>query len=442
VPRKTLAQCIRLLAVIGLLITVSLPSQPIAAQDPNDQNIPTTAEVGGSGAGAPMYIECKWEIADMSPGDVPITYGSPIPNDETPSQLQTLADGGTTAGAPCAPSVAQNALNHKRHSIGFRANPDDQPITRQYQKWVAVESTSIAQIADVFFKVWEPYVPLPPNGPNCPNPVTFATDPTGLNTVQYCFKYQHHATSTLGPPTASNPLLKHTCADLQGAALAPMWQQAINTGQMTAAERDSIFTRCNQTEKAVFHVTETVSKDQPCGEYRVEVTVVNASGTPFRLVNFFDVLCFVHLVTDFSTVNWGLIQNGFPANVSGDFVFGSGGPTVRNIGNTPLYLAAHYDPLIFQPDPTKSITKFDLKFRAQHNTDPSSLTTVDPILASQWYCFDLQPVGSNQNGKLDLSVHPEAAQAGIYTGNLDLLGLATCNTPPHQPGGPYSIGGS
>jgi hypothetical protein len=415
-----------------LLVVTALPSQPLLAQtNPNDQDVPTTAVVGGGGAGAAMYIECMWLALDTTATSTQFTYASGTPSvadDDTPSQDQTLADGSTNAGAPCQPTVAQNATNYKRHSIGLKPNPDDNPIERQYEKWVAVESTSIGQIGDVFFKVWEPYVPNPPNGPNCPNPVSFAGDPGTLATSLYCFKYQHHATSDLTPPTAGNPLIKETCANLNGPSYTDMWNQAINTGQLTSAEQTAIITRCGQSEKAIYRVRETISKDQPCGEYRREVTVVNTSGTPFTLVDYFDVLCFVHMQLDFTTINWGTVQNNVASNLSGDmtFLLNDGKPTVRNVGNAEMYFEASYDPMVFLNDPTKSIIHFDLKLRAEWQPSVLNVTVVDPANAGTSYCFVNQPIGSNQNAKLDLSIHPDNAQAGSYSGNFNAIARMSC----------------
>jgi hypothetical protein len=420
---------------------------------PNDRDFPTSATIGNSGAGATMYIECAWEVVDTTPTTAQFDYDNPIADDDNTSQDQTQPDGTTTAGAPCAATNATDMVNFKRHSIQLRPNPDDNPIERQYQKWVAVESTAIGQIGDVFWKVWEPYVNTPPFnnspspgpfGPNCTNPEVFPGDP-GSGTAQYCLKYQHHATANRGPVTTTNPLIKianiqgevNNCSLLQNAANTAMFQQAINTGQMTVAERDAIIARCVQSEKAIFNVTETVSKEQPCGEYRVEVTVVNTSGNTTKSVNFFDVQCFIYLQTDFTTIDWGTIQNNVASNLSGNLIFGDQFPTVRNVGNAPLFVEAGFDPLVFSTDPTKSITQFDIKLRAEwRGNHPEETTIVDPIFARDssnrplWACFGDQPIGSNQNGKLDLSVHPVNAQAGTYTGNFNIVARTDCTTPP------------
>jgi hypothetical protein len=434
VKAKQLPNIARFFGVFALLVASTVAPSTVAAggsPNPNQQSVPTTAQLGG-GQGANMIIECFWVLPDMTPNDNVVTYGAP--HDDTPSQDATLADGATTTGAACDPAQgAAGPPDARRHLMGMQPNADDNPIKRQYEKWVAVESTAVGNIADVYFKVWEPFRPTAPLGPTCgPNALfgNTSTSPEDLpgpggDPARYCFKYQHHATANRLPPTSSNPLVDVTCANLQ--ANSAMFTAARETGQMTQAEQNAMIDRCFQAEKRIFRIQEDVSKEQSCGEYRLEVTIVNSAGNTFRRTGFFDVLCFIHLTKDFTTIDWGTIQNGVDNVLSGDLIFGTADkPTVRNVGNDALYIDAHFDPAILQSDPTKRITRFDLKFRAEWR-DPSEITVVPVIMASEWYCFADQPLGSNMNGKLDVSIHPENAQAGTYIGELDLVARTTCN---------------
>jgi hypothetical protein len=367
-----------------------------------------------------MTIECKWELPDMTAADDPMSYAAPY--DDTPA---TLAD-----GPICEPGVP--AVNGRRHMMGVLPNEDDDPIQRRYEKWVAVQSANIGDIIDVYWKVWEPYVALPPNGPNCTTPVT-------LDGAPFCFKYQHHATADLGPPTSSNPLgsgntmfskALGNCAALQ--AMTDMFTAANQTGQMSVAEAAQIVDKCFQGEKAVFRVKELISKEQPYGEYRVEATIVNSAGATFQNVNYFDVVPFIFINKDFTAVDWQTVQNNGTTIISGDtnmqpagvaYADGSGvEPTIENTGNQEMFVSVHFSPLILDSDPTKQIIRFDASFRAAWQTDPGTLQTVDPLYASNWFCFNQHPLGSNDPGKLDLSVHPENAQQGHYTGAVNVLG--------------------
>lgn len=419
-----------LVAVVTVALAIGLVSLGTAQASPSGAtptatptptpNYTVPAQVTIGGAGAELKIECKWELPDMSPNTTAMSYEDPY--DDTPSQ-----DAG---GNACDPVTQPTAAPLRHHMMGILPNAEDLPITRQYEKWVAIESASIGDIIDVYWKVWEPYVADPPNGPNCANPVAFSSD-TGTESKLYCFKYQHHATADLAPPTTSNPLLvisqpAGNCGLLENPPLSDMFTAAVETGQMTDAEVAKIIDKCWQREKAIFRVKEEISKDQPSGEYRVEVTAVNSGGQTFTNVNFFDVLGFVKLQLDFSTVLWGTIGPNSEAWRSGDLNFGTAdAPTVKNTGNDPMYVEVHYNPLLIQPNLDKQITRFDVALRADWQPS-ANITTVPTIVASQWYCFDQQPIGSDDLGKLDLSVHPENAQAGTYKGSVDVTALGSC----------------
>lgn len=416
-------------AVAMLALAIGLVARGTAQADPcsgdNCYEVPTGATLGG-GSGADMTIECKWELPDMSPDTAAMHYEDAAGNhDDTPAQLADTP--------PCDPGVA--CVDDRHHMMGIVPNPDDDPIERQYEKWVAVHSASIDDIVDVYWIVWEPYVPNPPNGPNCADPVEFVAEGP-----QFCLKYQHHATSNLLEPGDGNPGLgsggtmfahsKSNCDTL--ANQTKMWEAAVETGQMTQAEVDLIIEECTQQEKAVFRVKETISKEQPYGEYRVEVTIVNSAGVTFRNVNYFDVLPFIHIRKDFTEVDWQTIQNGVTTVVSGDTVMETPGvayadgtgvkPTIENVGNQEMYVSVHFDPLLLVDNPTKDIDRFDVKFRAAWQEDPNSIQVFDPVLASEWVCFDEHPLGSNDTGKIVFSVHPENAEAGDYEGEIDILG--------------------
>ncbi len=411
----------------------STPTPTPPGQDPGPISVPGVATLPVA-AGTALIIECKWELPDMTPGEPTVTYGGVGSRDDNPWV--------TADGSACDPGLP-GAADRRHHMMGIAPNPDDQPIRRRYENWVAIQSTSIDAIGDVVWKVWEPYRgPLGvnnPDGPNCGPGAPAPLNQTPIETfdaVQYCLQYQHHATATLGPPTPANPLTAVPCATLQAAT--EMFQAALETGQMTQSEANEIIDSCFRGRKAIYKVQEEISKDQPCGEYRVEVTALNSVGAPFSNVNLFDVLCFVHLQLDFTTVDWGTIHNSETSNVFGDFLFqdppvstSTNPPTVRNVGNAPMFVETHFDPLVLAGDPTAQVLQFDVKLRAEWQTNPATITVVDPIFApNDWYCFDQHPLGSNQNGRLDLSVHPQAAIAGVYTGAVDVVGRRDC-APPH-----------
>ena len=87
-----------------------------------------------------------------------------------------------------------------------------------------------------------------------------------------------------------------------------MFEAAVHNGEMTAAAVDDInrgmIAKCQEKEKALYYGQFALSKDQPCGEYKVVASVFNSSGND-TLTNYFDVLCVFGLQIDFNVVDWG-----------------------------------------------------------------------------------------------------------------------------------------
>ncbi len=408
--------------------------------------VPAQAVVGGTGTGTALNFECAWIAPDMTPNDASQNYGTVGHRDDTPWV--------TADGPACDPSAFANTdpEQARHHMVGIVPNAENLPVERGYEKWVAVEAADVSSIVDVYFKVWEPFIEVPPNGPNCgPDLVVDGTTypserpndpveifPTGPGTsAAFCLEEQVHATGTQAPPTAQNPLQKVPCTELQSSSSTNMFAQAVENGAMTQAEVDNMINKCFEGAKAIFKVPDLLTKDKPCGEVRVEATAVNSSGTAYHLPLFFDNICFIHLQLDFTSLDWGTINTNGGANIPGDTTFdppgvacptapvGCVGPTVLNTGNAEMVIVTQFDPLILASDPTKTITSFDSKFRPAWLTNPASIEVADPQPAGQEYCFG-NPVGHDQTGKIDFSVHPVNAQAGTYTGAVYITARFYC----------------
>ncbi len=414
--------------------------------------VPAQAVVGAAGGGGTVLnFECVWEAPDMTPFNASQDYGTVGHRDDTPWV--------TADGPACDPSAF--AAPNRHHMVGIVANAENLPVQRGYEKWVAIESSDVQSIVDVYFKVWEPYVAVPPNGPNCGPDVVisgitytsahpevpiegpFAGEPAE---TYWCLEEQHHSTDTQGPPTAQNPLRKVACTDLQSNSLTKMFAQAVENGAMTQAEVDNMINKCFEGAKAIFKVPDLLTKDKPCGEVRVEATAVNSSGTAFHLANYWDNICFIHLQLDFTSLDWGTINTNGGANIPGDTTFDTPGvacptapvgcvaPTVLNTGNAPMYIETKFDPLILASDNTKKITSFDSKVRAAWRTNPATIEVADPQPADgpgtlPWYCFGNHPIGHDQTGKIDFSVHPVNAQSGTYNGAVYIVARFDCAAP-------------
>src|SRR5437870_10105060 len=110
---KRLRSPLQLPAAGTLLFSAQLPAmaQNITPVPGSAEVHQTSATIGGSGAGATMYIECAWEVVDTTPFDRSFTYAHTdrtglFADDDLTTQDQTLPDGVTTTGAPCVPDTA------------------------------------------------------------------------------------------------------------------------------------------------------------------------------------------------------------------------------------------------------------------------------------------------------------------------------------------------
>ena len=78
---------------------------------------------------------------------------------------------------------------------------------------------------------------------------------------------------------------------------------------MSAAAVDDInrgmVAKCQEQEKALYYSEFPLSKDQPCGQYKIIASVTSSGGSD-TLTNYIDVLCVFALQIDFNAVDWGL----------------------------------------------------------------------------------------------------------------------------------------
>jgi len=81
-----------------------------------------------------------------------------------------------------------------------------------------------------------------------------------------------------------------------------------------------------------------MSYHQPAGDYRVDAFAIDAGpvSVDSHLLNYFEYVAVTAAQFDFTSINYGNITSD--GVVSGDTYFGTGGPTMRNIGNTWLKL--------------------------------------------------------------------------------------------------------
>jgi hypothetical protein len=383
--------------------------------------------------------------------------------------------GSPVNGAPRTTADGQGANGAVHNAMQIRAlnhNPFSGPIpVRTIELWAAVDHPiSINAISDVY---WDVYQPCTTGVPGCVNglnlkvqvhydsgcsvsgaaPIIFNCNGAGTgvegnhpgNLHQKDGKGNDESIAT--PEAVANGggrIAWNTSVgcDALGNATTPggMWAAAIGTGQITsAAEVENttygMLARCREHVKAFYRATINLTKDEPCGEYKVNAVAVANGGNFSTLTNYFDVLCGINLQTDFTSVDWGTIIPGIQGDIAGDLLWGQGGPTIVNGNNGPMAVQINFGPMTFS---NKVIDKFDACFgRSSQALNCIGYNT--PYLAAGT-AYELGvpgPAGStntalvdgryilcaNELGKLDLSVHPDAnLLSGTYTGSLVITG--------------------
>lgn len=350
---------------IGVLITLLLSLVPagIAYADATSTTVDTSAVVTGSGS--PPTVDYKWELPNVNQSATCAT---------DPFQYGNDADPSTNTGVQVVPNL------------------EDLPCLEQISYWwVASDPNGISDIIQAYVRVFHPDGSL---------------------------KYQLHATTD---GTQNAPVAPVACADL-GSPTDPTTPigAAVLTGQLSSADAQLILDNCSKNVSLVFRVQGELSKEQPCGDYTVTASVSDQAGNVGELTNTMTVLCVVGLWTDFTNVDFGQIVPNTAKWVRGDTTFDdpadSGMPSIKNVGNTNMFLEMNYSEMVGASQ-GKTITSFDGQLNTQE---------VNPMAAGSTYCFNLQPIGSNVVGQLDLSIHPGSVPADSYTGSLTLTGVLSC----------------
>jgi hypothetical protein len=410
--------------LVALVLAIGIMNKgSIMAQTP-DPTIPTTAVV--TGAGTAPVIDCKWELPDMQPGvgpaSTPPATTAPDANVQYGTATNAHAHDDDSAVFPtvnpsCAiPVSPANSFpiqpENVRHMIQVRPLSEDKPEERRIQLWVAANHPNgLSNISDVYWKIYHP---------------------------DGSFKVQVHGARV---PVAG-------CTALgDSTTVGTMFEAAVHTGQLSAAAVDDTnrgFRKaCAQNERAFYYATFTLSKHQPCGEYRVEAHAVS-SGLEDTQTNYIDILCTYFMNLDFQQVNYGTITPGLSKSISGDFLFSPPNdsfPSIKNTGNTGLGITVNFSPMLQSVGGTpipgaKIIDQFDICFveSAQFTANPNTLKCIDPILANtptNLGTARAQTLCSNEIGKVDFSIHPPSTlPAGTYTGTVHITAVDNANICP------------
>ena len=401
--------------LVGAALTVSLvfggASVAGAQQDPSD--VDTSATVGSGGGTAPN-IQCAWALNDIDHNWTNfMQYGNDDDHPDGPN-----APAGVTDGAPCvADGVLADQEDGWTDVIEVKPNAHDLPTLAYVELWAAVTSNSPSSTIvrwDVYHPDGTPKVQI--------DGTRYTTDPT-------------------------------RCAGPTG-----MLNAAVSTGQMTSGARSNIVAECTNQQKNYWYGAFPISKHQPYGTYRIEVTASIAGGAQTVLTYYITVMSFYQLEKDFNTVDFGSVgvNNHYWQTPAGDFAFGSGGPTLRNTGNAGIGLDVSFDPLCKQaPGVTscsdlKRIDLFDALFGARvlgnvqyKGTNPDGTPNAALALAGNtnqtgsvvnnapdtnpalWHSFDNtfeRTLCPNDVGKFQASIYTQSIETGSYSGELFLRG--------------------
>ena len=358
-------------------------------------NSTTGATVNGTNL--PPEIECVWGLPDMDSSTAGIQYIAPYDdNSARPSPT------------PCTQVGASPQQSHTPGPLQFHVKPnaEDLPEERQVQLWAAVgHPAGLGNITGLVVKIYHP-------------------DGT--------FKLQRELVGTDFVPCRDPSLDKMFYA----ASNASGGTGQIDTGAISNSSGNGLRDLCVQGTKQFYHVEFPISKEQKCGTYRADVYALSAGAQDLTSI-YFKVICFNHLVLDFTTVNWGPIVPGQTNNKAGDLDMSTpGSPTVKNTGNSGMGVGVLFGPMTIAGDPSsKVIDHFDAGF----GTDVASLQKIDPVIAGVQTNFDDTLDGlengrvlcSNRIGKLDLSIHPPLFLLnGNYTGTLTVVSRSVpkCST--------------
>lgn len=406
-------------------------------------DIPTQAKVASNAT--PPSVDCGWAMPDMTVANNDgMAYVNGIgASDDDFSKAPTPAF--SCAIAPGADWP--NQPNNVRHQIQVRANTLNEPTPRRVELWSAVSAeTGLGSISSVYWKVFHP------DG-------TFKAQihaETLTNGVAQ--DYDHGVYAANSAPLAPSMPRKGDCYGPGGATpnVGTMFKGAstgvtaalrgndeLSTAAIDPTNQNSLITACNEQQKAFFYAGFDLHKEQPCGEYVVEShALVNGAEAPILRYTI-DVECFYDLETDFTSVNWGTLVPGMKKVLPGDtrFSIGDGKPTVRNGGNAGMAIGVQYTPLVqSNADGValpggKLITWFDATFGrdANHLQDiPRIDSGIRPGVFGTASFFDSEPANggqryyqilcSDETGKLDLSVHPDANMpSGNYVGSVRVI---------------------
>ena len=361
----------KVLAIVLALALTLATVVPVVAND--GPKTPTTGVTVNQGGGDPPIIKAKWEQLDVN-------------------VCVDLEDGDPTH---------QTLLTQLNPPLAFNAS-----ITVQY--WaVAMDPNGIDDVSQVWVTVYHPEGP-----PEC-------------GSKKYKKDLEEQEKGTVG----SNQSID---------AFIDAWQAGLVTVGTNETGHDytydDILDELVQCEAKIYMGEHNLTYHQPWGDYRVvaDASDINnnwASDWGHDVENLLTYMPIAGIELDFTHVNYGAVDVCFNSWVPGDTVFGTGGPTVRNIGNTEVELGIQQDDMGFGYEGTTNITwnvEFDVRLGAPPNPDilfdPAGIKGGDPALPHPDKYTTIDPTLPLCNTeKINFSIHVIQGATGNYSGNMWIL---------------------
>jgi len=180
-------------------------------------------------------------------------------------------------------------------------------------------------------------------------------------------------------------------------------------------------------EAFVYCDVKTLTWEDPAGLYKVEVKAQDKAGNDSNvLVNYFEYLPLTAFEKDFKNVDYGEVMLSSDKKIPGDLTFGTADlPTIRNLGNTRLYMHVAQDDMGLG----QSSGLWNVEFDARVGSDIADWTIYNPFgykpALPSWssdYTMLEDILDLSETEEMDFSIHVKKwpDDSTVYSGNMYL----------------------
>lgn len=354
--------------VLALALSLALAVPVVASDGPKDSTTGVTVNQGG---GSPPIVKAKWEQLDPSVSPYLLEDGDPL------------------------------------HQI---------PLT-QLNPPVAFEAT----IAPQFWAI--------------------VTDPQDVSTVDGVWVNVYHPE---GMPECASwkyklDLYEQVKGVIGGMGAIDAFIAAWNAGLVTVGTNETgvpytyeeILDELVQCDANIYMGVGVLDYHQPAGDYLVvaDASDINnnwASDWGHDVSNLLTYMPIAGIELDFTHVDYGAVDICYDAWVHGDTEFGTGGPTVRNIGNTEVELYIQQDDMGFSYEGFDPITwnvEFDVRLGAPTDSpdiyfDPAGIKGDTNLPRADAWTLIEPTLELCNTEKINFSIHVIQGATGSYSGNM------------------------